>query len=203
MKITMRKTVKMIIALTLCLAIFLFASGCSSKSDKTIAIGSKDFTESFILAELYSLALEDAGFAVERKYNLGGTNVAQAAMLKSDIQLYPEYTGTGLLQVLKLPVMTDSKEVYEKVANEYKSQFDLVWLKPTVASNSQGLAITKTASDTYGILTISDLQKQSSNIRFASLPLFMEVEDGIKAHDIGIFKKYRSISWLNNTIYHF
>ncbi|TJY40681.1 glycine/betaine ABC transporter substrate-binding protein [Cohnella pontilimi] len=168
-------------ALSLILLFVLSACGGSKSNGKTIAVGSKDFTESFILAELYSLALEDQGFKVDRKFNLGGTAVAQAAMEKGDIQMYPEYTGTGLLQVLKLPMMTDAQQVYDTVAAEYKKKFNMVWLSQTEANDSQGLVITKAASDKYGIKTISDLQKQASNIRFAATPIFAEVADGLPA----------------------
>lgn len=177
----MKKTWKNIIASTLCFVLILSFGACKSSSVNTIAVGSKDFTESLILAELYSLSLENLGFKVDRKYNLGGTNVTQAAVIKGEIDMYPEYTGTGLLQVLKLPLMTDPLMVYNKVADEYKTKYNLVWLTPTTASNSQGLVITKSVSDKYDIKTISDLQRQAINIRFASMPVFEEIEDGMPA----------------------
>ena len=68
-------------------------------------IGSKDFTEELLLGEMYAQVLENAGFKVEHKLNLGGTPVAQQALLNNEIDLYPEYTGTGLLTVLKLPAI--------------------------------------------------------------------------------------------------
>ncbi|MGH7428262.1 MAG: glycine betaine ABC transporter substrate-binding protein, partial [Candidatus Methylomirabilaceae bacterium] len=92
----------------------LFA-GCGQRAAQqvTVKIGSKDFTEEFILAEMYALLLEDAGFKVERKFNLGGTPVAHAALQKGDIDLYPEYTSTGLLTVLKKQPMADAKAIVE------------------------------------------------------------------------------------------
>ncbi len=65
-----------------------------------IKVGSKDFPESIIIGEIYAQLLENAGFSVERKLNLGGTVIAQEALLSGDLDLYPEYTGTGLLVVL-------------------------------------------------------------------------------------------------------
>ncbi len=61
----------------------------------TVVIGSKDFTEQFIIAEMYAQVLEENGFEVERKLNLGGTPIAHEAILNGDIDLYPEYTSTG------------------------------------------------------------------------------------------------------------
>ncbi|MFC7689602.1 glycine betaine ABC transporter substrate-binding protein [Paeniroseomonas aquatica] len=68
-----------------------------------LRIGSKNFTEQLVVAELYAQALEKAGARVERRVNLGGTAIAQQALLAGEIDLYPEYTGTGLGVVLKQP----------------------------------------------------------------------------------------------------
>src|SRR5512133_142574 len=95
-----------------------------SGESPTIRIGSKDFTEQFILGEMYALVLENAGFKVERKLNLGGTPVAQQALETNQIDLYPEYTGTGLLTVLKLPVNSDPKQVFDAVAKGYKEKYN-------------------------------------------------------------------------------
>src|SRR5262249_43989801 len=79
---------------------------CSSALGQTLKVGSKNFTEQFVVAELYAAALEAAGISVERKINLGPTAVAHAALLSGAIDLYPEYTGTALGAVMK--VATDS-----------------------------------------------------------------------------------------------
>ncbi|MCX6045083.1 MAG: quaternary ammonium transporter, partial [Chloroflexi bacterium] len=120
------------------------AGGAAAGANKgTITVASKDFTEQFILGEMYALLLENGGYTVVRKINLGGTPVAQQALLNSEIDVYPEYTGTGLLTVLKLPVMSDPKAVYDKVKSEYESQFKLTWLEPAPMNNTQALAMTK------------------------------------------------------------
>src|SRR5688572_26164364 len=113
-------------ALPVLLLVVMFA-GCGQRaaSQPTIKVGSKDFTEEFILAEMYALLLEDAGFKAERKFNLGGTPVAHAALQKGDIDLYPEYTSTGLLTILKQSPMSDPTAVLEAVRKGYKEQFQL------------------------------------------------------------------------------
>src|SRR2546423_15094978 len=80
-----------------------------------VRVGSKNFTEQFILAELYAQALEAAGVKVERKINLGGTLIAYKALEEKQIDMYPEYTGTMLIAVLKQEPMTDRKAVYDLV----------------------------------------------------------------------------------------
>lgn len=183
----MKRTIMSICGMILLIGL----AGCGGKSGNEIAVGSKDFTESFIVAELYSLALEDAGFDVERKYNLGGTNVVQAAMMKGDLDLYPEYTGTCLINVLKQEPMSNPEEIYNYIKEQYKEQFDLVLLNPSEANNSQGLAISKEISDKYNIRTISELQEKAENVRFASQGAFEENTDGMPA----LIKTYGNFSF--------
>ncbi|MDR2089267.1 MAG: glycine/betaine ABC transporter substrate-binding protein [Clostridiales Family XIII bacterium] len=188
-----------IVAIVLGMAVLLFA-GCSGDSgtaaeenadaagnsgadqsaaaDKTIRIGSKTFTEGFILSELYALALEKSGYDVERVYNISDVNLA---IQEDQIDLYPEYTGTGLVAVLKEAPLYDAQEVYDKVKRDYLDKFDIVWLKQADINDSQGLFISKKASEAFGIKTISDLQANAGKIRFASQGGFDEREDGIPA----------------------
>lgn len=146
---------------------------------ETITVGSKDFTEQFILGEMYALALEAAGFSVERKLNLGGTPVAQAGLLSGEIDLYPEYTGTGLLTVLKLPTSGDPAEVYETVAREYEAQFQLIWLDPAPMNNTQALAMTQARAAELGIATLSDMAAKASELVMIGPPEFQAREDGL------------------------
>jgi len=158
----------------------LSACGSSGSGKPEIAVGSKNFTESLVLGEMYSLALEHAGYKVDRKLNLGGTLVAHEALKKGDIDMYPEYTGTGLINVLQLPPKTDAQAVYDEVAKGYKEKFNLVWLKPTEANDSQGLVTTKKVADQYNLHKISDLPKLAPQLRMAAVPEFEEREDGLK-----------------------
>jgi 2-oxoglutarate ferredoxin oxidoreductase subunit alpha len=83
----------------LAVAVLAFAAGAAAA--QTVRVGSKNFTEQFVLAEIYAQALEAAGIKVERKINLGGTLIAHKALEEKEIDFYPEYTGTMLLAVLK------------------------------------------------------------------------------------------------------
>lgn len=170
------------IVLTLSLLVLLL-SGCGGEpvtGKPVIKVGSKDFTESLLLGELYALALEKQGYQVDRKLNLGSALVHDA-LVNGDIDLYPEYTGTGLLSVLKESPVFDARQAYEKVRARYEEKFGLIWLEPAAANDSQGLVITRQAADKYGIRTISDLQRQAPHIRFASQGQFDEREDGLPA----------------------
>src|SRR6478736_8133510 len=116
------------------LAALAFAGQASAQ---TFKVGSKNFTEQFIVAELYAAALEQAGFKVERKINLGGTLVAHEALRTGGIDLYPEYTGTGLSAVMKREGVTetDPEKVRALVKAFYEKEFNLTWLKPSGINN--------------------------------------------------------------------
>lgn len=150
-----------------------------SEAGTVIRIGSKDFAEQFILGEMYALALEESGVTVERKLNLGGTPVAQASLEAGEIDLYPEYTGTGLLTILKLPSSSDRAQVYQTVAGEYRDRFNLVWLDPSPMSNSQALIMTQEGSEKHGIQTISELVTKADQLTMIGPPEFQVREDGL------------------------
>ncbi len=198
----MKKYITHILSLLLTLVMFTGAlAGCAGKSggdDAAVVIGSKDFSESQILAEIYALALEDAGIPVERKFSIANSAV-HTAITTDEIDLYPEYTGTGLLAVLKLPVETDPQKVYDIVKEQYQEQFDIVWLDYAQANDGQGLVITTAASEEYGIKTISDLQQYATELRFASQGEFDEREDGLPA----LIATYGPFDWKSSAVYEY
>jgi len=171
-----KKGLIVIVAITIA-ALFFSACG-SNKDSKSIVVGSKDFAEQYIVAEMYAQVLENNGFVVERKFGLAGTPVAHAALLAGEIDLYPEYTGTGLLTVLKEPVNSDPAEVYQTVLEGYR-QFDLVWLDPAPMNNTQALAIPRTLAEEEGIWTISDMVARADELVMVGPAEFPEREDGL------------------------
>lgn len=179
---------RLLVPLFLMVLTLLSAIACNpgGSTSGAIKVGSKDFTEQFILGEMYALVLENSGLNVERKLNLGGTPVAQEALKSGQIDLYPEYTGTGLLTVLKQPAASDRQKVYQTVADAYKEKFNLVWLDPAPMNNTQALAMTPEASQNYNIKTISDLAAKASQLVMIGPPEFEVREDGLP----GIQKAY-------------
>ena len=153
--------------------------GSGGNDDRATKVGSKDFTEQFILGEMYALMLEQEGIAVERRLNLGGTPVAHAGLLSGEVDLYPEYTGTGLLTVLKQPSASDPKTVFTTVARSYKDRFNLVWLDPAPMNNTQALAMTGAGAQRYGIRTISDFAARAGELTMIGPPEFEGREDGL------------------------
>jgi osmoprotectant transport system substrate-binding protein len=170
------------LARTLFAAAALIAAGLSTASAQTIKIGSKNFTEQFVVAELYAAALEDAGFKVERKINLGGTLVAHEALKSGAIDLYPEYTGTGLNAVMKAQGVTetDPEKVRAMVKAFYEKEFDLTWLKPSGINNGYAIAVRPETAREYNLKTLSDLGKVAGKLRLGAGTEFVDRRDGIK-----------------------
>jgi glycine betaine/choline ABC-type transport system substrate-binding protein len=102
----------------------LVLTGCTSRP--RIVVGCKNFTEQIILGEMIAQQIENkTHLPVERRFYLGGTYIAQQGILAGRIDIYPEYTGTALTAVLKLPTESDRKAVYDRVKSEYERRFQL------------------------------------------------------------------------------
>ncbi|AWN18849.1 glycine betaine ABC transporter substrate-binding protein [Streptococcus sobrinus] len=194
------------IFLSLILALVLLVSGGlyfygqkmvdPNQGKGTIRVGSKDFTESSIVAEIYALALEDHGYKVERKANIS-SSLIHNSLVHDEIDLYPEYTGTGLLSILGKPMETNPKKVYQTVKTDYQKKFKLTWLDYAQANDGQGLVIRTSVAKKYGITTISDLQKEAKNLRFASQGEFDQRQDGLA----GLEKAYGKFDWKSSQVY--
>ena len=143
-----------------------------------VKVGSKNFTEQFIVAELYAQALEAAGVKVERKLNLGGTLIAHKALEEKEIDLYPEYTGTMLLVVLKADPLTDQKAVYDKVKSEYAKK-GLVVLDEAPVNNTYNMVVRPETAAQYKLETLSDLARVSKELKLGAGPEFRDRKDGI------------------------
>jgi osmoprotectant transport system substrate-binding protein len=151
---------------------------CSGSSD-AIRVGSKNFAEDITIAEIYAGALEQANFKVVRNTNLGSTQIATEAMLRGDIDLYPEYTGTGLIDVLHLPPMRDAQQLFATVKRAYEQQYRLTWLTPSPVNDSQGLATTQAVAERHGIRTLSQTGALASQLRLAAFPEFVARADAL------------------------
>lgn len=181
-----------------------------AQDDRQVKVGSKDFTEQFILGHMYLMVLDHAGIPTEANLNLGGTQIAQQALVSGDIDMYPEYTGTGLLEILKMslsdveaggatpmasPVSAGatpvaggdlSQEVFDFVKREYEEQFKVTWLERSPANNTQALAVKRSFSEETGITTISELAEHAGDYTISAPADFPEREDGL----LGLVRVY-------------
>ena len=173
----MKKGLKWIAAImTLALSVTSFA-GCAK--DNEVVIGSKDFGENVVLGEMFAQMIEaKTDLKVTRKLNMGGTFVCFEAIKNGDLDIYPEYTGTGLTAQLKMDVISDPDETYKIVSEEFDKQFGIKWLKPLGFNNTYTLAVTNDVYEQYGVETYSDLAEVSQNLVFGAEHEFFDRQDG-------------------------
>jgi osmoprotectant transport system permease protein len=167
----------------LAVAAFLTAT-CSlsaqpPKTDRSIVIASKPFGESFILAELFAQLLENRGFKVDRRPGLGATEVAFSAIRSGAIDVYPEYTGTGLLAVLHEEPRSDPAAVFDRVSREFRSRFGVRWLPPLGFENTYAIAVRKETAAKYSLSTLSDLARAGPQLTAGLTADFIERKDGL------------------------
>lgn len=136
-------------------AIALSLAACGPKP--ALVVGSKNFTEQVLLAEILAQHLERRlHLPVGRKFNLGGTLLAHTALTSGAIDLYPEYSGTALTAVLKLPPSKDPADVMARVSAAYRQQWRLDWLKPLGFNNTFAMIVRGDIARRTGIRTLSD-----------------------------------------------
>jgi len=144
-----------------------------------LRVGSKNFTEQLVVAELFAQALEAAGATVERRVNLGGTAIAHRALVTGEIDLYPEYTGTGLGVVLRAPPQGTAAEILAKVRAGYQAQFRCSWLDPSGIDNGNALLVTQQTARKHGLETLTDLARAAPALTLAAGNEFADRADGL------------------------
>lgn len=149
-------------------------------ADKVIRIGSKDFTEQHILANMFADYIEEkTDITVDRKINLGGTQVCFSALKSGDIDLYFDYSGTAYGDTLNYPPISDMEEVYQTVKNDFKELYGIDVLKQMGFNNTYVLAVTRETAQKYNISTISDLIGTGKDLKAGTTLEFLNRTDGI------------------------
>jgi len=166
--------------------VFLGALPPAATAQEKFVVGSKGFTEQVILGNMVSLLLEGGGFKVDRKIGLGGTVICHEALVRGDISVYVEYTGTGLTTILKKPVLKDPEEVYQTVRKDYEEKFKLTWLKPWGFNNTYCIVMRKADAERLKVKKISDLKALAGDLVFGGTIEFLARPDGVP----GLTKHY-------------
>jgi osmoprotectant transport system substrate-binding protein len=160
-------------------------AGCSD--ERPIRVGSKNFTEQVILGEIVAQHLEHRlGRRVTRKLNLGGTLLAHQALVRGDIDLYPEYTGTALAAVLKLDPAREPAVSLKSVREEYERRFGIRWLEPLGFNNTFAMVIRGEDARTHHITTLSEAAAYRDGWVLGMGYEFQQREDGLG----GLLKTY-------------
>ena len=144
-----------------------------------VVVGSKPFGESYLLAELFSQLLEARGFAVTRRFGLGGTEIVFPALRAGAIDVVPEYTGSGLLVILKAPPERDPVVVFDTVSREFARQHDVRWLPPLGFENTYAMSIRTEMAERLGLKTLSDFARVSGDMRAGFTADFIGLPDGL------------------------
>ncbi|MDQ2891192.1 MAG: ABC transporter permease subunit [Gemmatimonadota bacterium] len=154
-----------------------------TSSTRPVVVASKPFGESYLLCEMFAQLLEAHGIVVTRRPGLGATAVAFAALRRDAIDVYPEYTGTGLLVILHDSVVDsvahDPRAVYEHLARVSTARYGVRWLPPLGFQNTFAIAIRRVTADRYHIQTLSDLARESQHLSAGFTPDFIGRADGL------------------------
>ena len=152
-----------------------------------VTVGSKNFEESRLLGEIFAQIIEErTDLTVERRFGLAGTRVCFEALRTGAIDVYPEYTGTGLVTLLGEEPGGGATRTLNRVRSRFLSLWNLVWLAPLGFENAYELAVTKETAERHGLATISDLAAVSGGLRAGLGYEFIERDDGL----VGLKKAY-------------
>lgn len=156
----------------------------------TLRVGSKNFTEHFVMSEIVALMLEDAGYPVERKFGLGGTAIIAEAIMNNDIDMYVEYTGTAYMAILGLELpeaggegatatpaqgatatpagASVEQQIYDIVKQRYDEELNLTWLEDWGFNNTYAMCVTQETAEEYGLQTTSDLEPIAGDMKLGT-----------------------------------
>src|SRR5215212_8954847 len=159
------------------------SGGSGSGGGPTITVGSKNFTEQYILGNMYAQALEANGFDAQTKLDLGSEQIADKALQSGQIDLYPEYTGTALVAIVPFKGnpsdLNSPKATYDAAKKLYakRSPADTM-LTPAPFNNTYGIFVRKSVAEDMGITNLKQLSKASPKLTFISYSEFQNRSDG-------------------------
>jgi osmoprotectant transport system permease protein len=172
----------------------------TNKKD-TITIGSKNFTEQLILGNMYAeLVEEHTDLEVDKRLNLGGTTVAFNALKTNELDMYVDYTGTLLVNIMDEKPMKDAKKVYDYTKENMKNKYNLSVLDQIGFNNTYTLAMMPDIAEKYNINTISDLQKYTDELVLSPTLEFENREDGLIGLNRHYNMKFKSVKAMDGAI---
>jgi len=175
----MKNKIKITTIFLIIIMLLTTAAGCTGSNEKNleIRVGGKNFTEQYIMSEMFSILIEEnTDLNTTLQTNLASTVLFEA--IKADeVDLYLEYTGTGLIN-LGMEPLTDPDEVYEIVKTEYDKQFNIKWMEPYGFNNTYAMMVTRETANKYGLETVSDLAEVAHEMTLGGSYVFTERADG-------------------------
>ena len=172
------RTASLFALLALCMA----SGGVPARSSAQrppVVVASKPFGESFLLAEMFAQLLESRGIAVERRLGLGATQIAFQALRSGAIDVYPEYTGTGLVAVLNQTPEGTPEQVFRSVSRAFRERWGIRWLPPLGFENKYAIAVRPSSAESDSLRTLSDLAEVAPRYVGGFSPDFIGRADGL------------------------
>lgn len=161
----MRKLIGTIFVLAFAAAIIVLLM---NRRAADVVVGSKHFTEQKVLGEMISQLIEqETDLKVRRRLGLQGTKIAFAAIQEGNLDIYPEYTGTALVNILEESYDPNQsrQEILNYVREQFKEKWDLQFLEPLGFANTYTFAMRETQAEEFGITKVSDLEKYAEQLR--------------------------------------
>ena len=162
------------------LTMLAMALAAACGGGEAVVVGSKDFLEQDVLAEIVAQELEARGVAVERRLHFGGTHLAHEALTSGEIDIYVEYTGTALVEILDHEPMGDPERVYDLVEREYLERWDLVTGPALGFENTFAFVVREADARSLGLATIGDLARVAPGWTIGVGPEFLDRADGYR-----------------------
>ncbi len=169
------------------------ATGTPSNSSITLTVGGKLDTEAQLLTEMYVLLLRKAGFTVIERLALGTNAVVFNAITSGQIDLYPEFTATGLAK-LGIQSTGDPQKDYTAVSQGYESKYQITWLDAAPLNDTYGVCTTQAKATSLGATKVSDLASKASSLTIATPP------DGVQ-YGVNVVKSVYGITFKKVTTY--
>jgi osmoprotectant transport system substrate-binding protein len=163
-----RRAVKAAFAVALAIPIVLGGTANAKSTAPTITVGTKNFTEAYVLGQLYKQALEAKGFKVAYKENIGSSELLDTALTSGKVNFYPEYTGVIALVLAHAKAPKTAAQNYA-AAKAFEEKRGFTLLKQTPFFDADSFAVLKKTAAKYGLKTISDLKKVP-NLSYAGYP---------------------------------
>ena len=186
------------------LAGILIFTGVSKVIDgnkESVVIASKNYTEQLILGNMIADLLEDkTDLNIERKLNLGGSSVVASAIESGEVDLYVDYTGTLLLNILNEPLIKDKDEAYKRSKELMEERYNVTLLEPLGFNNTYTIATRKDIAEKYGLSKISDLNKYNGEFIMSPTMEFQNRDDGLPGLTEVYGTKYKSVKAMDGSL---
>ena len=173
----------------------------ASGSDKTITVGSSNFTEAIILGEVYSQLIEaKTDYTVEQKFGLAGAAVCFDALENGEIDMFVEYTGTALMNLLAQPMATDKDEVWQTVHDLMEKDHGIATSNPLGFNNTYVMSVKPETAEQYNLKTLSDLIEKSPELNLGCTVEFIQREDCLPLLESKYDASFKDVSGLDASL---